>query len=442
MDMLELLTRNRAQAQDSLDALLAIPAAESRDLNQDEATRFEGLRADIVRFDERVAELQDLAERQQAADAAAAQVNNAAPVRVNSEPPVYGRGTDNNLIADLFNAQVGGDPEARERIVRHNNQLRGQTEYRDVGTSAFGALVPPQYLTDLWAPLARAGRPVANACRSLSLPSTGMVLNIPRITTGTGTAIQATENAAVQETDLDETTLAINVRTIAGMQDVSRQAIERGEMIEEVVFGDLMAAYAANLDSQIISADGTSGTHLGILSTVGIEAVTYTDATPTVAELYPKLADAIQRINSLRFLPATVIFMHPRRWGWLTAAVDSTGRPFVVPNSQGPMNAAGVGDAAGYGTVVGTILGLPVVTDANIPTNLGTNEDIIIVARADDLLLFEDGDGAPRQLRFEQTLGGNLTIKLVLYGFSAFAAGRYPKAVATVGGSGLILPTF
>ena len=37
---------------------------------------------------------------------------------------------------------------------------------------------------------------------------------------------------------------------------------------------------------------------------------------------------------------------------------------------------------------VGTLQGLPVVVDASIPTNLGTNEDVILVIRASDTMLF------------------------------------------------------
>ncbi|MGB3054343.1 MAG: phage major capsid protein, partial [Acidimicrobiales bacterium] len=246
-------------------------------------------------------------------------------------------------------------------------------------------------------------------------------------------AVQAAENDAVSETNFDETTLAVSLQTIAGQQDVSRQALERGVGIDLVVFGDLASHYATVLDTSVYTA---------ITGTAGIEAVTYTDASPTVAEFFPKLADAVQRVNSNRFMPATAIFMHPRRWGWLTAAVDSTNRPLIGLNA--PSNAVGVGVAAEYGQVVGSLFGLPVVTDANMATNLGagTNEDLVIVAKADDILLWEDGDGAPRELRFEQTNGGNLTVKLVAYGYSATTAGRYPKAIATVGGTGLVTPTF
>jgi hypothetical protein len=91
--------------------------------------------------------------------------------------------------------------------------------------------------------------------------------------------------------------------------------------------------------------------------------------------------------------------------------------------------------------------GLPVVTDANITiTNgVGTNEDIIIVARAGvagDLILWEDGDGVPQQLKFEETIAGSLTIKLVAYGYVGFTAGRYPTSVSVISGTGLGTPTF
>ncbi|MCS7008167.1 MAG: phage major capsid protein, partial [Gaiellaceae bacterium] len=286
--------------------------------------------------------------------------------------------------------------------------------------------------------------PLLAAVRKLPLPPSGMTITISRITTGAEVEAQASENAAVQETDIDDTALNVNVRTYAGQQDVSRQALERSEMVDAVVFQDLVADYWTKLDSAIINGAGTSGTHLGIRSTSGIISVTYTDGTPTVGELYPKLADAIQQIASQRYAPATTIVMHPRRWGWITASLDSQNRPLAVPQPAGPFNALAVGDAPEYGAVVGSIHGLPVITDANIPTNLGagSNEDVILVLRVPDLLFWQEGDGAPRQLRFEETLAGNLTVKLVVAGYSAFTAGRYPKASAVIGGTGLVAPTF
>jgi hypothetical protein len=45
-------------------------------------------------------------------------------------------------------------------------------------------------------------------------------------------------------------------------------------------------------------------------------------------------------------------------------------------------------------------------------------------------------------LRFEQPKGAELDVQMIVYGYSAFTANRYPNAFALVGGTGLITPTF
>lgn len=370
-------------------------------------------------------------------------------IEVGKEPLVYARHNNRSqsFFSDLYRRDYLHDSDAGERLQRHGRQMAdiAPVEKRAVGTSALPGLIIPQYLVDLYAPMARAGRPFANVVRSLPLPAEGMTLNVPRLTAGTSTAIQATENAAVSNTDGATTNLQVQVRTVAGQQDISRQTLERGEPgIDELLFADLLADYATRLDNQIINADGTLGTHLGVLSTVGILTSTYTDAAPTVPKIYSKISDILQQIAAARFLGADHLIMHPRRWGWFTAALDSQNRPLVVPNAIQAFNPAGTGDQKNYGGVVGIIQGLPVVTDANVPINLGagTNQDPIIASRCFDLLLWEEGDGTPRQARFEQTLGNQLTVKIVVYGYSAFTAGRYPAASGIVNGTGLITPTF
>ena len=359
-----------------------------------------------------------------------------AVVEVN-EPDLYRKGGDHSFIADAWAAR-SGDFKAQERLNKHQD-----FEARDVGTGAFTGLVVPQYLVDEYAPIARAGSPFYNAVPKKDLPAFGNKIEISRITTGSA-AEQASENSAVQETNMDDTLLTVNVDTIAGQQDVSRQALERGGQpgfsLENIIFQDLVAAYYTKLDNLMINGSGSSGQPLGISQVSGINSVTYTDASPTVAELYPKLADAVQGINSNRFAPATAIVMHPRRWGFLTAGVDSSNRPLVLPAGNNPDNAAGVGDAAAYGQVVGSVLGLPVITDANIRTDLGAGtEDAIYIAKVDDHIMFEDN---LFQLKFEETNAGSLTTKMVVYGYVAFASGRYPAGISAITGTGLIAPTF
>jgi hypothetical protein len=179
----------------------------------------------------------------------------------------------------------------------------------------------------------------------------------------------------------------------------------------------------------------------GILTASGTNAVTYTASSPTAAGLYSKVADAVQQIHSKRFLPATHIFMTPRRWAFLLASSDSTGRPLVVPNANGPMNAQGVfGDIAAE-AFVGTLAGVPVFLDANIGVayGAGTNEDRIIVARAADAVLFE---GTPKAEVLPQTYGQNLQVLVRMYNYAAFTAERYAQSFSVIGGTGLSTPTF
>ena len=179
------------------------------------------------------------------------------------------------------------------------------------------------------------------------------------------------------------------------------------------------------------------------MNITGKSAITFTHASPTVALFYPKLLDAIQQVNSNRFAGPDLIIMHPRRAAWLAAAVDGQSRPLVLPQSNVPQNAMGVGPVAGYGLNGLQIAGIPVVADANVNTTrgAGSNQDNVFVVRRADMLLFES-PGAPSMVRMDQTLGGQLTVKIVGYQYAAAVFGRYPAAISVISGTGLVAPSF
>jgi HK97 family phage major capsid protein len=276
----------------------------------------------------------------------------------------------------------------------------------------------------------------------MALPAAGMTLNISRMTTGTSTAVQAAENDAISNTNADDTLLTVNVRTIAGQQDISKQAIERGTGIDQFIIQDLIRGWHTTLDNQILNGTGASGQILGINDTPGINTVTFTEASPTVAELYPKLADAYQKIQTSVFQNPTHWIMHPRRLAFLLAGVDGSQRPLVLPALNGPMNAVATGaGAASYGNSGYTMMGLPIIADANVRTDYDGDQDRIFCVNAGELHLWEQA-GSPFALNFDATGAGSLTIKSVVYGYSAFTAGRYPGAVSIISGTGLVAPTF
>jgi len=134
--------------------------------------------------------------------------------------------------------------------------------------------------------------------------------------------------------------------------------------------------------------------------------------------------------------------MHPRRWAWLLSKSDTDGRPLVAPTGSMASNPTGVGGVPGIGPV-GTVMGLPVIVDANIPTNLGssTDEDTVIVTRLSDLALWEQA-GGPTTFRFDQAVNAPATIRLAVMGYSAWTAERYPTVLGRINGSGLAAPAF
>ena len=448
MSYLDKVVERRDAVKAEMDAVLEAVAAENRtDLTAEETEKVDTLVEESRSLDTKIEKLKAQADADvKAAEARASVASVATPAaggaRVISEPRTYTAQAGASFIKDAYNARFKSDFAANERLARHMREE--EIERRDVGTSAFEGLVVPQYLTDLAAPLARSGRPFLDAATTKhALPDTGMKIEISRMTTGTSTAIQATENSSVSETDADDTLLTVNVRTIAGQQDISRQAIERGTGIDSFILADLIRSYHTTLDNQCLNGAGTSGTILGLDGSGG-NAITYTTASPTIKLLYPKLADAVQQVQTNAFISPNYWIMHPRRLAYLMAGVDGSDRPLVVPNAYGPMNAMATGaGGTSYGNSGYSLMGLPIVTDANVVTTSGasSNQDKIYCVASPEMHLFEQ-TGSPFALNFDATGASSLTIKTVVYGYAAFTAGRYPLAASIISGTGLVAPSF
>jgi len=448
MSYFDKVVERRDAVKAEMDAVLEAVASEDRtDLTVEETEKVDALVEEARSLDSKIEKLKAQAD----ADAKASEIRSSVAAvatprvggtTVTRESRTYSERSDSSFFKDAYNAQFKSDFTAQDRLARHMREE--EIERRDVGTPQFDGLVIPQYLVDLAAPLARAGRPFADfATNKMTLPPSGMTLNISRMTTGSSTAVQVTQNDAVSETDVDDTLLTVNVRTIAGQQDISRQAIERGTGIDVFVAADLIKSWHTTLDSQILNGAGTAGTIKGLRASGG-NAITFTSTAPTVGLLYPKLADAIQQIQTNSFTNPTHFIMHPRRLAFLLAAVDSTNRPLVVPAANGPMNAAGVGTGgSAYGNSGYQMMGLPIITDANVGTTYGTttNQDEIYVVNAGESHLWEQ-PGSPFTLRYDATGAGSLTIKTVVYGYAAYTAERYPLAASIISGTGLSAPSF
>lgn len=453
----ELRARQRA-ARTEARAILDPAIAANRDLTVEETRQVETLRDEIRDLDERIdAEIgadagepnAGLYAQPDSALLAAHRrrtVGTDSPVVVRSEPRTYDEHAETSYFRDLISRRVHGDSAAAERLARHADEVRvelaSNRELRalDRDPASGGEFVPPLWLMEQYVGAARAGRVTADRFTPLDLPGGTDTVNVPRIVTGAGVAEQTADNTAVAEVDPTTDSVSAPVRILAGQVDVSLQALEQSPVaFDQVIFQDLAADYASSLDVQVLNGSGAAGQLLGMLQVSGITSVTYTDADPTVPELYPRLASALNAITTGRHLPADAWVMHPRRWLWMLAALDSSSRPFIVPAAQGPQNAPAIAGPMDPTTSVGMLLGLPVFIDANVPTNLGagTNEDRIIAARFEDLFLMES---RLRTRVLPEVGSGTLTVRLQMYRYVASMPDRYPASIAVVTGTGLADP--
>jgi HK97 family phage major capsid protein len=365
----------------------------------------------------------------------------AKPQRVETKEPLTYRspkeGGQHSFFTDLH-AAAKGDFEARDRLNRHSTEIR--VERRDLTSTAGagGEFIPPLWLMDRWIPLLRSSRAIADSLTRLDLPAGTMSISLPKLSGGAATAIQASENAGIQETDPTTTSVTANVRTIAGQVDISTQLFEIPQPgLDEVLFRDLARDYATKLDVQVISGSGVSGQLLGLRTVSGINAITYTSGSPTVALLWGQIANAVQQVTGAFGNPDTIA-MHPRRWAYMLAGLDSTNRPLFNGNT----NMMGSGDINTSDGAVGSLMGLRVIVDPNLPTNIGaaTNQDVILVYDSSQIFLWEEG--APRTRVFEDVGSGTLTVRLRVHGYSALMANRLPTMISAIGGTGLVAPTF
>lgn len=430
----ESITREMVTAQ--------VAKRETADARVDElSAELDELRAEQAR-DAKIAELQTQVEDTGVTRRAYDQV-----ARVGAEQRTYRPDQDPKgvgFLRDFVAGSVLGNYGAQQRLGRHMDEEiveRGDQLRANTTSANFAGLVVPQYLTDLYAPKAKASRPFADACRNHPLPASGNTVTISKITTATTTAVRSDETSAVSETNIDDTTLDVSVQEVAGGQSLSRKSVSRGTGVDDVVMQDLFSSYATTLDSTLIN-QGTTG-----LSAVAT-AVTFTSGSPTAALLYPKLLQGIGEVEAALLDQdpnATAVVMHSRRWAWVQSQLSST-FPLIAQQSFGlNFSAGGVANDSGYGSSVRGVLpsGAPVIVDNNIATNLGagTNQDEIYVVSLAECHLWEDPN-APMMIRTDTgpSMKTN-AIDIVVYGFVAYTFSRISHARA-VSGTGLVTPTF
>jgi hypothetical protein len=299
---------------------------------------------------------------------------------------------------------------------------------RDLSTSTVGDVLRPSapgYIANIFGQAARQVGRLADAVRREPLDpayvdtSTGVpVVTIPRLSGGAAVASQASQNAAVQETDPTTAGYSAPLATVAGQVDMSTQLFELSRPgFDAVIANDLGRATGTVLDAQLVSGSGTSGQLRGLATVSGILTAA-TTATTAQAQL-----SAIW--NGFNLLAGSTGFgspdpdsyltvMHPRRYAFLSGGSGGTGAQ-VTPNLPGQ-----------------------VVLTGGVRTNLGagTNEDEVLIVDKSVVVLV---GGTPTIRVFEEVGSGTLTVRVSSWANAALLV-TAPTGIVRI--SGFPTPTF
>jgi HK97 family phage major capsid protein len=345
-----------------------------------------------------------------------------------------------SFLRDLLVAGKG-DQAARERLERNKREAVDfwGAEYRDMGdvSTAGGEFLPPLYLSDLWVEPSIAKRPLADALPQYPLPPGGTHISIPAMTSGVFVEARA-ELSEVAHGDGVTETVTSEVHEYAGYVDVGRIGVMRSDPGLQMVIGrTLMRRYNAAIDTDLLSGSGSGAHHLG-LDHAGLNTVTFTSSSPTIAGLLPLVYEAINEIYEAREGDAVpdLIVMSPRRAAW--AAFQQTANH---PLAEQLGLAAGQNVGTQDGGFLRSFAGLEVLIDPNITTTAGsgTNEDVVYVLARNDFL-FSEG---PLFARVHEDVGsGTGEIRFAVFAHSAALFARYPTSGTIIGGTGLQTPTW
>lgn len=302
---------------------------------------------------------------------------------------------------------------ARRRLALAEGRDISQTAGAGAFASA-GAGVPG-HLEAEFAAAVRARAVVASAVRQENLPA-GLVLSAPRFTTGASVAVQASQNAAVSETDPATGATVFPIATLAGHVDVSMQLLEQSRPgFDQALAVELGAALGARLEAQVIAGSGASGEMRGLLSVAGASASTYTDATPTPAEAVAAIGQAWSDQAAALGYGVGMMIGHPRRLAWIAAKLGyALPVPFLVDRA---------------------------VASVGVPTNLGagTNEDAALFIDAESVALY----AKPPRFRVLTDIAesSTLTVRVQVYRLASLVVPQ-PLVVGKLTGTGLVTPTW
>lgn len=478
--------------------------ADRRALTPNEEARQADLEGQIEATDARVLELDRREQHNRAVAEARARANTDVSVdmKVVDEPKVYGEGSPNSFVADLVKSSspgFSGYRASRERMetyeyqvaveiardtdegkramgaikeARRSHDARSYNEAIDelrargnsgsengveargttTGSGSGGSFVTPVYFIQEWAPYRTPGRAFIDACNKQAMPDYGMTIYIPAVQSDLTISLQETapgtnEGNAVTPSDVDSGYLSANLQTEAGQVVISQQLLDRAGpnfAFDRLIFDQLTRDYNRQADQFTLQAALVGAGQIRYNASAWALTLPYTTDNGNLGQsFYDKTAQAKSVIRTAAgvVMDPTHMFVDPRRFELMETAMDTTGRPILVPGYAGPLNAGVAGNQSGATGYEGDsgykIASLPIYQDMNIPV-AAAGFDQAIVGALDEVYVWES-QLVPRVI--PQTYAQNLQVLLQVYAYLAVIP-RYPTAVQAISGSAMALAQF
>jgi HK97 family phage major capsid protein len=223
-----------------------------------------------------------------------------------------------------------------------------QRALADILTTDAAGMMQEQWIAEV-IDLGRTYTPTVNAWRSRPLPSSGMSISQPVVTTRPSAAVQATQKTEVSSTTPVIGTAQWDIATYAGGNDVSIQLILRAE---PDYLTELMRLYTRELSQSVNQAALYALNAAAAVGVSGNTALEYTTA-GAFDELVIDASAAFMHSTSLR-RPADQMAISVDLWAALGSAKDLDGRP-LYPGIN-PMNSNGTFSATG---TTGSVVQIP-----------------------------------------------------------------------------------
>lgn len=331
MTLAEIRQRKAAKTAEAR-TLLAKATTESRQLNADESSKFDAIKAEIESLEQAESRQQfmDEQERRQAGavivgnggDTIAALESNVSLLRV-LQAGVEGRA--------LFGAELEYAQETERRTGRKAQGVfvpMRALETRVNTTGSAPELVPTDHRSDLYIQPLR-NKLLARRLGVRVLSGLHGNVTIPKHGTGVSTGWVA-ENGAVPDSDVNPTNITLSPKHAGGVTELSRQLIMQSSPdVEQLVRDDFAAVLAQAIDSALIKGGGANEP-VGVLSTVGIQ-------TANLATLNWANVLAMKALAELANVDASSWLFNPSVAAKFAVTEKSTGTGIYLLNDEGRM---------------------------------------------------------------------------------------------------------